>query len=173
MKAVWWMYASFYSKWMGQKWRLYSIAWRRLVEETVAIPIWQIASCFFVISEQKCSCLLVLYILVCFVYKMNITLLKRTQGCRNAYTQHRRSQGGTKGPCPPKFLENIVICALRGVFLNKIMLFAWNQTFWPPQIFGLATPLIHNASQGRSYLVCATNTQEQWFLNLFSILLPL
>jgi len=35
---------------------------------------------------------------------------------------HRRREGG---PCPPNFLENIVICGLRGVFLlNKIVLFA-------------------------------------------------
>jgi len=30
---------------------------------------------------------------------------------------------------------------LRDVFPNKIVSFAENQTFWPPQIFGLATPL--------------------------------
>jgi len=34
--------------------------------------------------------------------------------------QHRRSKGGAKGPCPPKFLENIVILYF-GVFLNKIV----------------------------------------------------
>jgi len=34
---------------------------------------------------------------------MNITLLKRTQGCRNAYTQHRRSQGGQRDHAPPNF----------------------------------------------------------------------
>jgi len=37
---------------------------------------------------------------------------------------HRRSQGGQKGHGPPKFLENIVIFTLRGVFPTKIVLFA-------------------------------------------------
>jgi len=31
---------------------------------------------------------------------------------------------GSKGAIPPKFLENIVILALRGVFSSKIVLFA-------------------------------------------------
>jgi len=31
---------------------------------------------------------------------------------------------------------------LRGVFPNKIVLFAWNQTFWPPHFWaGYATAL--------------------------------
>ena len=42
---------------------------------------------------------------------------------------------GPRGPCPPKVLEHIVICALRGGITNKMVLFALNQTFWTPPNF--------------------------------------
>ena len=42
------------------------------------------------------------------------------------------ARAGLGSHVPPKFLEIIVICALRGGTTNKIVLFAYNQTFWPP-----------------------------------------
>jgi len=34
---------------------------------------------------------------------------------------------------PPKFLENIVISYFESLFPNKVVLFAKNQTFFPPK----------------------------------------
>jgi len=44
---------------------------------------------------------------------------------------------GPRGHAPRKFLEHVVICALRGGITNKIMLFALNQTLWTPPNFWL------------------------------------
>jgi len=51
------------------------------------------------------------------------------------------ARGAPKGPRPLTFLENIDILFFERVFLNKIVLFAYNQTFWLPPKFwaGYAT----------------------------------
>ena len=55
---------------------------------------------------------------------------------------HRRSQGGQKGPCPPKFLENIVIlCFERRFSRQNSVICLKSNILPPPQIFGLTTPL--------------------------------
>jgi len=43
---------------------------------------------------------------------------------RSFACKHRRSQGGLGGHVPPKFLELIVICALRDSIPNKIVVLA-------------------------------------------------
>jgi len=43
---------------------------------------------------------------------------------------------------PQKILENIVILCFEGRFTKQNVLFAYNHTFCPPPIFGLATSLI-------------------------------
>ena len=47
-----------------------------------------------------------------------------------------RTRAGLGGHVLPKFLEHIVIYALRGGTTNEIVLFAINQTFWPPKFLG-------------------------------------
>ena len=56
----------------------------------------------------------------------------------------RRSQGGPKGPCTPKFLENIVILCFERRFSkqNSVIRLKSNilpPQFFDPQIFGLVT----------------------------------
>jgi len=65
------------------------------------------------------------------------------------YHDYRRSQGGAKEPCPPKFLENIVILCFERRFSKqnsviriKSNILAPKKCFGSPQIFGLAVPLI-------------------------------
>jgi len=53
----------------------------------------------------------------------------------DSYIRHVGVARGGKGAMPPKFVENIVILCFERVFLSKIVLFARNQTFWPPQNF--------------------------------------
>ena len=63
-------------------------------------------------------------------------------------TKAQVQQGGAKGAMSPSNFKKIQsFCALGGVFPNKILSFAYNQTFWPtpknppPPISGLATTL--------------------------------
>jgi len=65
------------------------------------------------------------------------------------YGAHRSSQGGARGAMAlPKFLENIIILGFEGRFSkqNSAIRLKSNtlapQIFCPPQIFGLATPLM-------------------------------
>ena len=43
----------------------------------------------------------------------------RTQKISEGGAKHRRNQGGPKGPCPPKFLENIVILCFERRFSKQ------------------------------------------------------
>jgi len=53
-----------------------------------------------------------------------------------------RSQGGGKGIMPPKFLENIVILCFERRFSKQNSVIRLELKILPPQISGLATPLI-------------------------------
>jgi len=98
-------------------------------------------------------------ILLCGVRSRRTTCILVDQLCddvigRDGFThkpnrpwpRHRRSQGA-KGPCPPKFLKNIVILCFGRRFSKqssviRLKSYILASTFFaPPQIFGLATPL--------------------------------
>jgi len=55
---------------------------------------------------------------------------------RWTYLPHRRSQGGPKGPCPPKFLENIVILWVERRFSKQNNAIRRKSNILPPQILG-------------------------------------
>jgi len=68
---------------------------------------------------------------------------------------HRRNQGWAKGPCPPKFLENIVILCFERRFFkqNSVIrlqshILVPRKVFWPPPNFwaGYATGIMSFAT---------------------------
>ena len=58
---------------------------------------------------------------------------------------HRRSQGGLKGPCPPKFSENIFILCFERRFSKQTSAIRLKSTILPPPNFwgGYATGNMH------------------------------
>jgi len=132
---------------------------KRLVHESEA-GLWNSAVPFhsncllslFIVNHSNCCkwiCFIpsavnffLIWASILIILKMYSLHCRRTKLCWT-YLPHRRSQGG-KGPRPLwNFWKIQSFCALRGIFLNKIMLVPENQTFCPLQIFGLATPLIY------------------------------
>jgi len=59
---------------------------------------------------------------------------------------------------PPKFLEHIVILCVESGIPGKIAFFAYNETFWPSKIFGLATLLPPTATVMCTYSACKEPT---------------
>ena len=66
-------------------------------------------------------------------------------------TRHRRSEGETQGPCPPKFLAyQVILCFEKRRSEQKyccsprVKHFGHPKYFIPPKAFGLATPLVRS-----------------------------
>jgi len=90
---------------------------------------------------------------------------------------HRRSQGGPKEPCPPKFLENIVILFFERRFSKQNSLIRLKSNilpppifFAPPKIFGLATSLLWHAQMAFCHVNWISEIQSGVLKKLYSTL---
>ena len=82
----------------------------------------------------------------------------RVQVSRIGTLQHRPSQGGSKGPCTPIVRKYSHFVLWEAFFQAKLLLFAKNQAFWPPNFWaGYATAFQQNVQ-----LIKQQNIAEVW-----------